>query len=185
MDNLFLTGKCLVAMPNIDDERFEKAVVYMCSHNAEGAMGIVINKQIEDFYFEDLVSQFEISSPIEESLVLHQGGPLEKVRGFVLHSGEYSQDGTVVINKHISVSSSIGVLNDIAIGVGPQYNLIALGYSSWKPKQLEKEIVNNTWQIIDPDYELLFVKDDEEKWEYAVSKLGFDINSIYGRTARA
>ena len=135
--NKFLTGKCLIAMPNMQDERFANTLIYICSHNENGAMGFVVNKKIKEFSFADLANQLPISNinplvPID----LHQGGPLEKVRGFVLHSTDYIKEDTIVIDEQIAVSSSLDILTDIAFGVGPKDNLIALGYASWAPNQL-------------------------------------------------
>lgn len=132
MVNNYLTGKCLVSMPHIDDDVFSRSVVYICMHNQEGAMGFMVNKQLKEFYFSDLISQFNIgcTAPVEP-IVLHQGGPLERIRGFVLHSLDYRGEGTLPIDDKFAVSSSVNVLNDIAFGKGPRYNLIALGYSSW------------------------------------------------------
>jgi len=174
--NKYLTGKCLVELSEGDEE---KNVIYICSHDEEGAMGFVINKQLKEFYFSDLLDQVDANtiSPVE-TIVLHQGGPLEKIRGFVLHSPEYKQEGTMVIDDKMAVSSSMNVLNDIAFGVGPRYNLIALGYSGWEPKQLEQEIIDNKWIVVDTTPELLFKTPDEDKWQKAIDSLGFDLTKL-------
>ena len=112
MVNTYLTGKCLVSMPQLNgDENFSRSVVYICMHGPEGAMGLVVNKQLKEFYFADLVSQFNISSATlpTEPIILHQGGPLERIRGFVLHSLDYKKEGTLAIDDRFAVSSSIGV----------------------------------------------------------------------------
>ena len=186
MVNNYLTGKCLIAMPHLQDEFFENSLVYICSHTRDGAMGFVINKTIKEFQFSDLVSQFnvDITAPVE-SIVLHQGGPLEQVRGFVLHSKEYAKDGTVPIDDKFAVSSSIGVLNDIAFGAGPRYNLVALGYSRWESGQLEKELIFNNWLVTDPTSELLFRTRDEDKWQRAMDELDFDFSRLYPYTGMA
>ena len=173
MVNNYLTGKCLVSMPHIDDDVFSRSVVYICMHNQEGAMGFMVNKQLKEFYFSDLISQFNIgcTAPVEP-IVLHQGGPLERIRGFVLHSLDYRGEGTLPIDDKFAVSSSVNVLNDIAFGKGPRYNLIALGYSSWSPRQLEQEIIYNNWLVVEPSPDLLFKTKDEEKWQRAVDELG-------------
>ncbi len=188
MVNTYLTGKCLVSMPQLNgDENFSRSVVYICMHGPEGAMGLVVNKQLKEFYFADLVSQFNISSATlpTEPIILHQGGPLERIRGFVLHSLDYKKEGTLAIDDRFAVSSSIGVLSDIAFGQGPRYNLIALGYSSWSPKQLEKEIIGNCWLVTEPSAELLFKTKDEEKWQRAMDELGIDINRVSLFSGRA
>ena len=179
MVNKYLTGKCLVSMPHMADERFDSSVVYICTHNQDGAMGFVINKQLNDFHFSDLISQLNMEHTVPANqIILHHGGPVEKIRGFILHSREYFQEGTVVIDDQFAISSSMNVLTDIAFGIGPKYNLIALGYSSWSSKQLEQEIIDNTWLIADPTPELIFKTKDTDKWQKAIDSLGFDINMI-------
>lgn len=175
----YLTGKCLVSMPNMEDERFAETLIYICSHTKDGAMGFVVNKKIKEFSFADLANQLPISTlkPIEP-IDLHQGGPLEKVRGFVIHSTDYVKEDTIVIDEKIAVSSSIDIITDIAFGLGPKENLIALGYASWAPQQLEQEILNNTWLVTNPTPELVFRTKDEEKWNKAVESLGIDITRL-------
>ncbi len=182
----YLTGKCLVAMPDMKDERFENSLIFICSHNENGAMGFVVNKVLQEFSFADLAGQLPIKTvrPID-SIELHQGGPLEKVRGFVLHSTEYVKDDTIVVNDNIAISSSLDVITDIAFGLGPKENLIALGYASWAPNQLEQEIVNNTWLVVNPTPELVFRTKDEEKWQKAIASLGFDVTHLSRTMGRA
>lgn len=182
----YLTGKCLVSMPNMQDERFADTLIYICSHSKDGAMGFVVNKKIKEFSFADLANQLPINTlrPIE-AIDLHQGGPLEKVRGFVLHSTDYVKEDTIVIDDKIAVSSSIEIITDIAFGTGPKDNLIALGYASWAPQQLEKEIINNTWLVTNPTPELVFRTKDEEKWQKAIDSLGIDLNRLCARQGHA
>ena len=184
--DLYLTGKCLVSMPNMDDERFAGTLIYICSHSKEGAMGFVVNKKIKEFSFADLANQLPINTihPIEP-IDLHQGGPLEKVRGFVLHSTDYIKPDTVVIDDKIAVSSSIDIITDIAFGTGPKESLIALGYASWAPQQLENEIVNNSWLVANPTPELVFRTKDEEKWQKAIESLGIDLTRLIAKAGHA
>lgn len=182
----FLTGKCLIAMPNLRDEYFAKSIILICSHTTDGAIGFVLNQQIKDFNFADLANQLPITPqyPVEP-IKLHQGGLLERIRGFVLHSTDYIKNDTVVINKDIAISSSIDIISDIAYGIGPKENLIALGYSSWAPQQLENEIKNNTWLVVQPDNELIFRTKDEEKWQKAIDELGIDISRLSADSGHA
>lgn len=182
----YLTGKCLISMPGIADERFEKSLIYICSHNKDGAMGFVVNKKIKEFSFADLANQLPISTiqPIAP-MDLYQGGPLEKVRGFVLHSVDYLKGDSIVIDKDIAISSSIDVLTDIAFGNGPKDNLIALGYASWQPNQLEQEIINNVWMVSPSSPELVFRTKDEEKWQQAMDTIGIDLSRFCGSCGRA
>lgn len=182
----YLTGKCLISMPGIADERFDKSVIYICSHNKDGAMGFVVNKKIKEFSFADLANQLPINTikPIAP-MDLYQGGPLEKVRGFVLHSIDYLKGDSIVIDKDIAISSSIDVLTDIAFGNGPKDNLIALGYASWQPSQLESEIINNMWMVAPSSPELVFRTKDEEKWQRAMDTIGLDLNRLCALCGRA
>ncbi len=186
LDNKYLTGKCLAAMPGIGDERFDRSLIYICSHTKDGAMGFVVNKKIKEFSFTDLANQLPIShlKPIVP-MDLYQGGPLEKIRGFVLHSVDYLKQDSVIIDQNIAVSSSIDILTDIATGIGPRDNLIALGYASWQPHQLENEIINNTWLVVPSSTELVFRTKDEDKWKRAIETLGIDINRLSDFSGRA
>lgn len=182
----YLTGKCLVSMPGMKDGPFANALIFICSHTKDGAMGFVVNKTLQEFSFADLANQLPIKTikPIER-MALHQGGPLEKVRGFVIHSTDYVKDDTIIIDESIAISSSIDVITDIAFGLGPKENIIALGYASWAPQQLEKEIVNNSWLVVNPTPDLVFRTKDEEKWQKAISSLGFDLNCLSCTMGRA
>lgn len=186
INNGNLTGKCLISSPYMEDEHFGHSVVYICSHGKEGAMGFIINKRIEDVTFSDLANQLPLKSfaPTQD-IALHQGGPLERIRGFVLHSTDYIKEDTVVIDKSIAVSSSIDIINDIAFGTGPKDNIIALGYSSWKPEQLEQEIIRNDWIISDSEPELVFRTKDEDKWSKALELAGIDAANLASYSGRA
>lgn len=175
----YLTGKCLASMPGGADDFFNQTLIYVCAHSNDGAMGFIINKKIKEFSFADLAFQLPIS-PLKDmhSISLYRGGPLEKIRGFVLHSTEYVKKDTMLINEDVAISSSIDIISDIAFGIGPKENLIALGYTSWAPQQLENEIKNNSWLIITPDTELVFKTKDEEKWQKAIEESGIDINRL-------
>lgn len=183
----YLTGKFLVSMSqNKEDDCFYKSVVYICSHDKQGAMGFVINKKLQDFSFADLAVPLPVSKMGQlDHLFLYQGGPVEKVRGFVLHNSEYHKPGTYQVDKQIAISSSIDVLKDIAYGVGPSENLVALGYSSWEPMQLEREILNNHWLVMSADKKILFHTPDELKWEHAMDKTGIDLKRLILATGHA
>ena len=184
--DLYLTGKCLVSMPDMADERFADTLIYICSHSREGAMGFVVNKKIKEFSFADLANQLPINTiyPVEP-IDLHQGGPLEKVRGFVLHATDYIKRDTVVIDEKIAISSSIDIITEIAFGMGPKENLIALGYARWAPMKLEKEIANNAWLVANPTPELVFRTKDEEKWQKAIESLGIDLTRLVSKAGHA
>ena len=107
------------------------------------------------------------------------------MRGFVLHSTDYIKPDTVVIDDKIAISSSIDIITDIAFGTGPKENLIALGYASWAPQQLENEIVNNSWLVANPTPELVFRTKDEEKWQKAIESLGIDLTRLIAKAGHA
>ncbi len=182
----YLTGKCLVSMPGLNDDNFKNALIFVCSHNKDGAMGFVINKKIKEFSFNDLANQLPIatSQPITP-IDLYQGGPMDKVRGFVLHTTDYMKGDSIAIGEDIAVSSSVDILTDIAFGNGPKNNLIALGYASWSPNQLEQEIIANSWLVVPATPELVFKTKDEDKWLAALSSIGVDAARLCGLPGRA
>ncbi|MSP83934.1 MAG: YqgE/AlgH family protein [Alphaproteobacteria bacterium] len=171
----YLEGQMLIAMPAMSDPRFQRTVIYMCAHNAEGAMGLVVNKAIDSITFPDLLRQLHIepATPFEGILV-HSGGPVETGRGFVLHSDDYRQDATLVINGGFALTATIDVLRAIAAGGGPKQRLMALGYAGWSAGQLDAEIQNNGWLVCSPDEDLVFSRDLQGKWDRAVHKIGVD-----------
>lgn len=186
LNNTSLTGNLLVSMPGMEDECFAETVIYVCSHGKEGAMGFAINKKLKDFSFNDLAVNLPVqTAPKLESMFLYQGGPIEKIRGFVLHSADYNKPGTFKIDDEIAVSSSLDILTDIAYGNGPKNNLIALGYSGWEPLQLEKELINNRWLAVPASVDLLFNTPDELKWTKALDQSGIDLRRFIAATGHA
>lgn len=183
----YLSGKFLISMPGSEDDCFAQSVIYICSHSQEGAMGFVINKKLKDFSFSDLAVKLPDvhNKSFLESMFLYQGGPLEKIRGFVLHTSDYQKPGTFRIDSNISISSSLDILTDIAYGSGPKENLIALGYSGWEPNQLERELLENRWLIAPANPELMFNTPDEWKWERAIEESGLDLNRFIPHTGWA
>ena len=172
----YLTGQCLIAMPGMRDPRFEKSVVYMCSHSADGALGIIINKLLDDFKFSDLCGQLDIdiTTPPSERVV-HFGGPVEKGRGFVLHSDDYGQDeGTLWVKDGVGLTATLDVVRSMVENDRPARAVLALGYAGWGPGQLESEIQANGWLSCEADQNLLFDDDIDARWEQAFRKIGID-----------
>ncbi len=170
-----LVGQLLVAMPGMQDPRFAKTVIYMCAHNAEGAMGLVVNRIIESITFPDLLKQLGIEPVnIGDKINVHFGGPVETGRGFVLHSPDYRQDGTLIVAGTVALTATIDILRAIAAGGGPKRHLLALGYSGWGPGQLDGEIRANGWLTVPADDDLVFGPDQEVKWNQAMAKIGID-----------
>ena len=171
----YLTGKCLVAMPGMSDARFSRAVIYLCAHTEEGAMGLVVNRAIPDFSFVDLLDQLNIPpTPRCQRIQLQFGGPVESQRGFVLHSADYVHEGTLVVDDAVALTATLEVLRDIATGTGPSRTLMALGYAGWSPGQLDDELRQNVWLTVDADPDLVFAADLEAKYVLALSRLGID-----------
>lgn len=187
IDKYSLVGKFLIAMPMLDeDDIFSRSVVYICSHTNRGAMGLIINKPLEKYTFSDLSLQLPLKSYEKLNEVnLYTGGPVEKIRGMVLHSNDYIKDGTIEIANGIAVSSTNEIIADIAFDKGPDDKLVALGYSFWQPQQLENEILNNDWLVIDSDKELLFHTKDAEKWQRALDETGIRMDSFISVTGHS
>ncbi len=172
----FLTGKLLVAMPSMQDPRFERAVIYVCVHTDETAMGLVVNRPIPGLDFRSLLDELRIAGAREaEALAVQYGGPVQTSRGFVLHSPDYaSADATLPVTSDISLTATLDVLKAMAAGGGPRRAIFALGYAGWGPGQVEAEIQENAWLVCDADADLVFDEDLERKWPNAMRKLGVD-----------
>ncbi len=182
----YLTGQLLIAMPHMRDSRFARTVVYICAHNADGAMGLVINRLVGSATFPDLLSQLGIETEtVAEEIRVHFGGPVESGRGFVLHSGDYSHDSTLQVSDQMALTATVDILQDIAAGQGPQMSLLALGYAGWGPGQLDSEIQANGWLHVAPDESLVFDDDLDTKWDRAIAKLGFDVSLLSGEAGHA
>ena len=174
-DQHYLSGQILLAMPGLTDPRFARTVIYMCAHSADGAMGLVLNRVLESLTFPDLLEQLGIeTASVEESINIHFGGPVESGRGFVLHTPDYVQDATLVVDGEIALTATVDILKAIAGGTGPRRCLLALGYAGWGPGQLDNEIKSNGWLTVAADDELIFGPDLDSKWDRAMEKLGID-----------
>jgi putative transcriptional regulator len=190
----FLEGKMLIAMPSTEDERFERTLIYLCVHNADGAMGIVVNKPATNITMPELFDQLSITLPKNSSDYSPQamacpilvGGPVETSRGFVLHSQDYYSDETTLpIDSKIGLTASVDILHAIANGCGPDRALLALGYAGWAPGQLEAEMRANGWLHCDPDFELLFGQNLDIKYHGAMAKLGIKISELSAEAGHA
>ena len=170
----FLDGQVLIAMPGMQDPRFQKTLVYLCAHSADGAMGLIVNKRAEGLNFKDLFGKLGI--PVGELLgqtPVHFGGPVESGRGFVLHSSDYhTADATLKIDDETSMTATMDILNAMAQETGPERAIVALGYAGWAPGQLENELQQNGWLACPADSDLLFGTDEDSKWDRALAKLG-------------
>jgi len=180
LDNMNLTGHFLIAMPNLTDPYFAKSVTFICTHNQDGAMGIVINRPT-DMSYETLFEKINIKledTAIANDSVLY-GGPVQPERGFVLHEPFGDWDSSITINDKTSLTTSKDILEAVAVGAGPKKLIFSLGYAGWTPNQLEQEIVQNSWlsvqaKDIETLNKILFETPHEEQLNAAISLLGFD-----------
>jgi putative transcriptional regulator len=179
----YLDGQLLIAMPVMDDPRFERSVIYLCAHSSEGAMGIIVNRPAGSIDFPGLLVQLDIikkSDQIKlpenaESMKVLKGGPVETGRGFVLHSSDFFiEDATLRIDDGICLTATVDILKAIAKGAGPKHAILALGYAGWAAGQLETEIQHNGWLHCDADPDLIFGGDVEEKYLRALAKIGIN-----------
>ena len=172
----FLVGKVLIAMPGMQDPRFAKSLVYLCAHSSDGAMGLIVNKCADTLIWSDLFEKLDIPiGKFNAPRPVHYGGPVETGRGFVLHSSDYhAEDATMSVDDRVSMTATLDILHAIAMGVGPDKAIVALGYAGWAPGQLESELQVNGWLTCDPDGGMLFGDENDEKWDQALAKLGID-----------
>ncbi len=171
----YLEGQLLIAMPSMGGEHFQRTVIFMCEHSAQGAMGLVLNRLVEQIDFRDLLRQLCIEVPaLRQEMHVHSGGPVESERGFVLHSTDYFQDSTLKVSDDIGLTATADILKSIASGEGPRHSMLALGYAGWAPGQLDAEIQANGWLHVPADFELVFDDDLGSKWERAIQKVGID-----------
>ena len=182
-----LDGKLLIAMPGMGDPRFEHAVIFMCAHSEDGALGLIVNKPTPELEFASLLEQLDIAvGPPRRDIRVHFGGPVEHGRGFVLHSGDYlSEASTLQVNDGFGMTATLDVLEDLAKGDGPDSALLALGYSGWGPGQLESEILSNGWLTCDALPEIVFGEDDDTKWTAALKSMGVDALMLSSEAGRA
>jgi len=183
----FLEGKLLIAMPGMSDPRFEKSVIFMCAHSAEGAMGIIVNKPVTGLSFRDLMHKLDLQvTDRAPNFPVLYGGPVETGRGFVLHSGDYdSSDATLPVSEDVSLTATIDILRAMGEGRGPESAIFALGYAGWRPGQIEDEIRSNGWIHCDSDSRLLFGRDIDAKWATALGKLGIDVSGLSAHAGHA
>lgn len=186
IDEGYLTGQLLIAMPQMTDPRFAHAVIYVCAHNADGAMGLVLNKGVEKPTFPDLLKQLKIE-PAENADPINVmfGGPVGTGRGFVLHSADYLQDATLLVDHQVGLTATLDILKDIAVGGGPRHKLLMLGYAGWGPGQLDAEIQANGWLNAPADENLIFDHDLDTKWDRALAKLRVDGAMLSGDAGHA
>lgn len=186
----YLSGKLLLAMPAMSDARFARAAIFLCAHDANGAMGIVINHTMPDVKFSELLGQIKLTNPIETPVSLPdipvmKGGPVETARGFVLHDGTYKKPDTITVDSRFGITGTVDALKDIARGDGPKTFVFALGYAGWGAGQLDKELQENAWLSVEASPDLVFHTQAKDMWDKAFKTLGVDPGMLSGMAGRA
>lgn len=174
-----LTGQFLIATPQMPDPRFQRSLIYICVHNADGAMGLVVNKLFDGISFTHLLHQLDIdvTRPARD-LTVHFGGPVESGRGFVLHSADYNQEGSLVVSDQVVLTATLDILRAVAEGEGPENAILALGYAGWGPGQLDQEMQENGWLHAPANQDILFDPNQSGKWERALASMGVSLTML-------
>lgn len=174
-----LTGQFLIAMPAMTDPNFEQTVSFICQHDENGALGIVINRTM-NLTMGDVLEQMDI--PANEckhaGQAVHYGGPVQTERGFILHDQPEAWESTLAIGELIGLTTSRDILESMARNEGPDNALIALGYAGWGSGQLEQEITQNAWLSGPADIDLMFTTPVEQRWSRAAGLLGIDLTLL-------
>ena len=182
-----LAGSFLIAMPDIEDRRFQKAVIYVTQHTEnEGAVGLIINKPLAKISYQDILAQLYISyddkTPFQPVL---DGGPDRKMQGFILHSSDSFYPETSAVTNEINLTATQEILTDIALGKAPQNYLLAIGCATWSPSQMEEEIMGNIWLTAPARTDILFQIPYEERWEKALNSIGINPASFSSKAGKA
>lgn len=185
-----LTNHFLVAMPSMQDPYFQRSVIYLCEHNEEGAMGLIINSPI-DATVGTMLDQLSIqplypqSRPKSLNQQLLNGGPVSEDRGFILHPPQHIYESTAVMSQHVSITTSPDILGMLGTSAEPEHYLVALGYSGWEAGQLESELVDNAWLTIEADPTIIFQTPVSERWFKAIEKLGIQPTQLSSQSGHA
>ncbi len=178
-----LKNHLLIAMPTLEDQNFSRTVTYICEHNEEGAMGLILSVPIE-ISFREVVEQVDkgvlIGDVVEnlDEIPVYLGGPVEPEHGFVLHTPHGEWKSSLPLNDKLALTTSSDIITAIAEGQGPDHYLVALGYAGWGAGQLEQEMSQNAWLSVSADMDQLWDIPAGERWERAAKLLGVDLKSI-------
>ncbi|WP_448664982.1 YqgE/AlgH family protein [Sphingomonas sp. CJ20] len=181
----FLSGQFLLAMPGIGDPRFERAVIAICAHDHDGALGIGIGETIDGLRLHGLLEQLGIEPGEAPDAPVHFGGPVEPRRGFVLHTPDWGGQDTIDVGGRWALSGTVDVLRAIAEGQGPRQWLVALGYAGWGEGQLDAEMTRHGWFSTDGDAALLYAVEAEDRWSRCFATAGVDPRLLANCTGRA
>ncbi len=181
----FLVGQLLLAMPGIGDPRFEHAVIAMCSHDEDGALGIGIGAYVPGIGLHVLMRQLGLDPGAAPDAPLHVGGPVEPNRGFVIHTDDWAGEGSIDVAGRWRLTSTLDVLRAIAEGRGPQKWLAALGYAGWSAGQLDDEMAANGWFGVEGSDELVFGHDASHRWSAGFATVGVDVRLLSASSGHA
>ncbi len=184
-DPRFLTGKLLLAMPGMGDPRFEKAVIVVCAHDEQGAIGVGIGHERPGVTFRTLLRQLDIEPGEAPDGPVHHGGPVEPGRGFVLHSLDWSGQDTIQVDQLCGLTGTIDILKAIAAGKGPGKWVAALGYAGWAGGQIEDEMTRHGWFTAGGEQEILFKTPTDKRWKAAYHREGIDPALLVGESGAA
>jgi putative transcriptional regulator len=184
-DFVSLAGELLLALPGIGDPRFEQAVIAMVLHQPDGAMGVGIGRIVPGLGLHTLLKQLGIEPGVAPDAPIHQGGPVETQRGFVLHSTDWRGDDTLPVSDAMSLTTTLDVLRAIAAGEGPDRWLVALGYAGWGEEQLDEEMSRHGWHSVPATEQLLFETPTKERWSRAFAAAGIDVRLLASTSGHA
>jgi putative transcriptional regulator len=171
----YLTGQLLIAMPSMKDPRFHHSVIFICGHDENGAMGLLINKTLDEVRLSHILEQLKMPEPEQGfDLPVHFGGPVEMGRGFALHSTDFMLKDSVKIGPDIALTANTEILQTFAYHKAPKKRFLALGYAGWSSGQLEEEIKENSWLQMETDPALIFARTPKDLWKKALKKMGID-----------
>lgn len=182
---LYFSGQFLLATPGMADPRFARSIIAICSHDENGALGINIGETSSDISFHGILEQFDIVPDALKDRDVFVGGPVEKQRGFILHSLDFNLSDTLQVGNLWGLSSSVDILGAIAKDRGPEKWIAALGYSGWGAGQLEHELTQNGWSVTQGEPDWLYETEAKDKWEMAWEAQGIDPNMLSGQFGSA
>ena len=167
----YLSGHIILASPFSEDDRLKHAVIYICGHDENGAMGLMLNQPLNNLKSDDVLKQLNLPMSPDMKLSIVTGGTTDGGRGFVLHSAEYKHPSTIEINDEFSLTATLDILQNISKGDGPSHSVLALGYMAWEKKKLEEEITQNTWFVLTPTPDFVFHTRAESMWDEGMKHL--------------
>ena len=175
------TNHFLISMPHLVDAFFNKSIIYICEHTVDGAMGIIINKDLSDNKKYLILKETGLIN-VDPRPKIYFGGPVQMNRGIILHSCDYVNEDSKIVTKNLSITSNEEILDDMSRGKGPDKFRFTFGYAGWGSNQLEREFENGDWLLLPANIGFIFDTPDEKKWEEATGSFGIDILNIIGST---